>query len=76
MTELISGSHHCPHHPTPRPSWSQDIPTTMSYHASPTRPGRDKTTPRGHPNYPVLGCYAPIAPATRAFRWSLQRSTR
>jgi hypothetical protein len=45
MTELISGVPSLPALPDTAAELAQDI-------ASPTRPGRDETTPRGHPNYP------------------------
>ena len=52
MTELISGFPSLPALTSTAAGLWQDIPATLSYHASPTRPGRDEPTPREHPNYP------------------------
>jgi hypothetical protein len=57
MTELISGVPSLHALPDTAAELAQDIPTILSCHLLPTRPGRDETTPRGHPNYPPCwGC--------------------
>jgi hypothetical protein len=58
MTEFISGFPSLAALPDTAADLAQDIPAILSYHASPTRPGRDETTPRGHPNYPP--CWGPM----------------
>jgi hypothetical protein len=62
MAELISGVPSLPALPAlpdTAAELAQNIPTILSCHASPTRPGRDETTPRGHPNYPPCWGAAP-----------------
>ena len=63
MTELISGFPSLSAPADTAAELVQNIPATMSCHASPTRPGRDETTPRSHPNYPPCwGATPSIAP--------------